>query len=310
MVARSVPAPLRRAARRIRDAWRSSSLVLLYHRVATVPHDPWGLCVRPAHFEEHLAVLARRRVVGPLAELVAAVARGRRQARRVVLTFDDGYAEVASRAVPALERHGLPATVFVTTDAIDGEREFWWDELERIVLDRQVGAGNAERIELYHALHTSLARLGPTARRACLARLLEWAGEAPLPRQSHRPLDVAGVRVLAASPCVTLGAHSVHHPYLSRLPEAEQRAEVVESRRRLEDVSGRPVVDFAYPHGDHDQRTIALVRAAGYRSACSTHAATAWARSDVFALPRVEAPDVDGEAFARWLDQWMGRAAA
>jgi peptidoglycan/xylan/chitin deacetylase (PgdA/CDA1 family) len=138
MTARRVAAPLRRAARRLRDAWRSSSLVLLYHRVAAVPHDPWGLCVRPAHFDEHLAVLARRGVVGPLAELAAAVAHGRRHARRVVLTFDDGYAVVASRAAPALERHGLPATVFVTTDAIDRAREFWWDALERVVLATDV----------------------------------------------------------------------------------------------------------------------------------------------------------------------------
>jgi peptidoglycan/xylan/chitin deacetylase (PgdA/CDA1 family) len=246
----------------------------------------------------------------------------------VVVTFDDGYAEVATRAVPMLERHRLPATVFVTTDTLDAAREFWWDELERIVLatavlppslDLRLGAerctwsvatGGAERVALYHALHAALARLAPSARQACLARLLEWAGQEGLLRPTHRPLDLAGVRALAASPCVTLGAHSVHHPYLSRLSEEEQRAEVGDSRRRLEEVSGRPVVDFAYPHGDHDRRTIALVRAAGYRSACSTQAATAWARSDAFALPRVEAPDVDGCAFERWLDQWMGRAAA
>ena len=52
----------------------------------------------------------------------------------VVVTFDDGYADNFHNAKPLLERYEIPATVFVTTGYLQDQREFWWDELERILL--------------------------------------------------------------------------------------------------------------------------------------------------------------------------------
>ena len=51
-----------------------------------------------------------------------------------MITFDDGYADVLHHAKPLLERHSVPATVFVATGAIGQRREFWWDELGGLFL--------------------------------------------------------------------------------------------------------------------------------------------------------------------------------
>jgi peptidoglycan/xylan/chitin deacetylase (PgdA/CDA1 family) len=98
--------------------------VLAYHAVGDCPpeDDPHGLWVTPEEFERQLAFLAARRRVLPLDDVVAGrVPRGR---PAVAITFDDGYRSVLEHAVPRLESHGFPATMFVPT-AFVGDRNRW-----------------------------------------------------------------------------------------------------------------------------------------------------------------------------------------
>ena len=314
----------RRLEGRARGTWhriRRASVVLLYHRVADGPSDPWSLCVRPAHFREQMAVLARRRVV-PLDALAGDVDAGRRR-RSIVVTFDDGYADFAAAALPILRTLGIPATLFVASGILDDQAEFWWDELERIVLagplpperlELAIGGArfawfaprDGDRRALYLALHRALGRVDGATRAAALRDLRAWARVGAARRESHRPLRADEVAPVARDPLVRVGAHSVSHAYLTALADAAQRAEIVDSKRRLEAIVARPVDHFSYPHGDHAPATVAHVRAAGFRVACDTVAAPVTAGADVLALPRVEVPDLAGPAFARWLAQWGG----
>ena len=101
-------------------------LILLYHRVTRLANDRWSIAVTPAHFAEHMDVLRRRATVLPLSVLDAP-ARPNARAAKVVVTFDDGYADNLHEALPVLQRFDIPATVFVSTDAVVQSREFWWD---------------------------------------------------------------------------------------------------------------------------------------------------------------------------------------
>lgn len=125
---------LGRAARRLRNQLAPGGLVLLYHRVGESGSDPFGLSVTPRHFGEHLEVLRKLGRPMSLQQLVQALRRGERPRRAVVVTFDDGYADNLHNARPLLERYDIPATVFVATGHIEDKREFWWDELDRLLL--------------------------------------------------------------------------------------------------------------------------------------------------------------------------------
>ena len=125
---------LPRAVRRLRDRFAPEGLILLYHRVADAGSDPWSLCVTPRHFAEHLEVLRKYSDPMRLQHLAQGLYRRQRAGRPVAITFDDGYADNLQNAKPLLERYDIPATVFVTTGYIGSEREFWWDELERLLL--------------------------------------------------------------------------------------------------------------------------------------------------------------------------------
>ena len=109
-------------------------LILMYHRVAEVDSDPWGLCVSPRHFSEQLEVLTEYGTPLGLSRFIQALNRGRLPPRPIVVIFDDGYIDNLSHAMPLLERYEVSATIFLVSGAMGRRREFWWDQLERVLL--------------------------------------------------------------------------------------------------------------------------------------------------------------------------------
>jgi peptidoglycan/xylan/chitin deacetylase (PgdA/CDA1 family)/SAM-dependent methyltransferase len=131
-------APARGAARPRRSGSGTGvgrALVLLYHRSAAPPQDAHALCVPPSLFQEHLDVISQLGRPISLLDLARAVEVGSVPPRAIAITFDDGYADNLLEARPALERYGVPATVFVTSGYVGAQREFWWDAIERLLLE-------------------------------------------------------------------------------------------------------------------------------------------------------------------------------
>src|SRR5262249_43149366 len=144
---------------RIRKRFQNGGAILLYHRVTRLDRDPQLLAVSPEHFAEHLDVLRRKANVVPLNKF-----RGepRLPSRAIAITFDDGYADNFVEAKPILERKEVPATVFVVSGFLGSAREFWWDELDRILLQpedaewhvEQTAAGIRRRLKYIELCNT------------------------------------------------------------------------------------------------------------------------------------------------------------
>lgn len=122
--------------------------VAMYHSVSDCPDDPYNVTVTPARLDRQLAWMSARGLRGvSMRELLAARARGTERGL-VGLTFDDGYADFASTALPVLYRWGFTATVFVLPGRLDGENA--WEPLgpRKPLLDvdgiRRVLAGGME----------------------------------------------------------------------------------------------------------------------------------------------------------------------
>src|SRR6516225_11294141 len=125
---------LRRLHQRFRR--RGGPAILMYHRIATPDVDPWGLSVSPERFAAHVETLRARRTILSMDAFVARLRSRDLPHDAVALTFDDGYSDNLCQAKPILEAADVPATVFLTTGRIGTGREFWWDELARMVLTR------------------------------------------------------------------------------------------------------------------------------------------------------------------------------
>jgi peptidoglycan/xylan/chitin deacetylase (PgdA/CDA1 family) len=299
--------------------------ILMYHRIGVESFDPWGLAVAPAHFAQQLEWLARHRTVLPLAEFAAMHREQRLPRDAVALTFDDAYACNAEIAVPMLERNGLAATIFVPAELIERGEEFWWDDLERIVLDypgpslqlagEKVMLGKREpgdrhwppdrppgtvRQRIFHSLWSKLRELEPAALAAAMEQLREQSESSANPRPTHRPMTPDEVKS-ARSTTVEIGAHSLTHPSLPRLSPAEKRHEIVDSVARCAAISGVTPRTMAYPYGDFDAESETLAEDAGFTCACTTEHAFVRPEARAFALPRRQVGDWDARRLARML---------
>jgi peptidoglycan/xylan/chitin deacetylase (PgdA/CDA1 family) len=307
---------------------RDRPIIMMYHRVARIEHDPWQLAVWPERFAEQIECLVQLRSVVPLSWLVAELARGRLPKKVAAVTFDDGYADVLTEASPVLERYTCPATVFLVTDAIGSTRAFWWDELCRIVFEpsllpteleigvagrvhrwRNIGRLKGEaknglaftRNQLHDELWRLLRTLEPEPRWETLGHLCAWAGIEVDPNSAHRALSAAEVRNMAATGFIDIGAHTMTHPALSLLDGTRQRAEIEGSRRASEELIGKPIDTFAYPFGDFDDAAAVCVRDSGLACACTTQGGRVSLHSDPMRLPRLAVGNWAGDDLTRRL---------
>lgn len=302
------------------NIFRRRQIILLYHRVARVEpeSDPWSLCVSPEHFAEHLEVL---RKCAPIT--LQQVSPTRRSfgtsGIHVAVTFDDGYVDNCQQARRLLEQYAVPATFFVVTGYIGGAREFWWDELQRIIFrpaalpaappeDWPIRWPQAEpsspRSSLYFALYQSFQSLSQEKRRDLFDRLAEWSREPLATRESHRPMTCDELSALAGSDLFEIGAHTVTHPKLSSQPVPIQQAEIRRSKAWLEELLGQPITAFSYPYGGrqhYSEKTVLAVKEAGFTRACTSFARQIGRGDTLHELPRFAITDMNGEEFERLL---------
>jgi peptidoglycan/xylan/chitin deacetylase (PgdA/CDA1 family) len=248
----------------------SRGVVLLYHRIDGTP-DVHGLGVSADVFESHLRWLRANCHVIPIEDLLGTRIEELPE-RAVALTFDDGYEDNLRVGVPLLQRFGCPAAFFLTTCGVRKEVEYWWDTLERVLLQEVTpevldlsGAGMPlrlntatadERQTAYWQLHDRLVHTTLDSRERVMDFFRRWAGSTAV---RVRPMIADEIQRLAVLPGVTIGAHTENH--LSLPDNAGTRvAELSQCQAELTRIIGREVDLFAYPYGAVDRETAALVR--------------------------------------------------
>jgi peptidoglycan/xylan/chitin deacetylase (PgdA/CDA1 family) len=269
---------------------RQGGAILCYHNVTAQPEaDPWGrlgLHMPLATFERQVRWLAANYDVLSLDELAGQLSRGGSLRGAVTLTFDDGYGGVFDHAWPLLRDLGIPATVFIVSEAPGRNEPFWWDDphvLRAYSPDRR------------HHWLTALRGDGKA-----IVRSLGPARRPATPTRCCTPADWQTLTEAVRSG-LRLGVHSATHRSLPTLDEGDLQLEVVESREVIARRTGVTPEFFAYPYGLWNDRVRRAVRGAGYRAALTLEYGHNTATADPWLLRRVSVPaGIADAAFHAW----------
>ena len=286
---------------------RRNAVVLTYHCVQRpeLPFPVWHHMEERA-FEEQIAWIARSFHCVKASQLVADLDRGRLVPNTVAITLDDGFANTLHVVLPILERHRVPATIFLAAGFMDQDRLMWPEHMVLILAathrteiefrgQRWPIDSVAGKVAAYRALVPACKQSNAAELAGFLQELEQAAGVEAHALRDHplwdpyRLMTWAEVGALASSPLIEFGAHTVNHAMLSQLDDEQARWEIAASRRMIEERTG-PVTLFAYPYGgslDYGERHQHMAREAGFSAAFSAQAGTVLPDSERFNLARV-----------------------
>jgi len=274
-------------------------IILAYHRVKEGAADPLNMTISPRDFEIQIKYLAAHYVPIRLADVWQRL--NEPGPARVVITFDDGYADNYHHALPILQRHAVPAIFFLAVGPIENRTSLWYDRICRSIFSCQ-----GEALDL-SAFGLSEKTVADDRQKAKTAKALVLYAKKNLDRhqtdalirylQRHCPGGDAGrsemltweqVREMADAG-MEFGAHTMTHAILSGLTQDEQRWEIQQSKEKIEHRLGRPIHFFSYPNGepcDYTDQTVSELESVGFRAACTLTSGDADA-GHPYALPRI-----------------------
>jgi peptidoglycan/xylan/chitin deacetylase (PgdA/CDA1 family) len=294
----------------IRALSHARGVIFTLHRVlpdAPADFSPNSILqVKPDYLDY---VIRRVRALGieivDIGEAVRRVESNGLEKKFAVFTFDDAYRDNLRYALPVLRRHQCPFTLYVPTALVDGVGEVWWQALEDIVAKQQAlavtdngeteylpAATLAEKNATYDLLYAKMREM-PEDARVALIRELGAQYDFDLDRHCRELImDWAALRAFADEQLCTLGAHTVHHYELSKLPPDQAMSEIEQSVRVIKSQFGAAPIHLSYPIGSRvaaGQREYDIAKELGFRSAVTTIPGGLYrkSRENLHALPRV-----------------------
>jgi len=269
-------------------------IILLYHRItdkSSKYHNQGRAMHHPAmHFKSEILYLKRNYQILTMDEVIRHLKSGvgfRKPA--VAITFDDGYLDNYTLACPVLKKHGVPATIYLSTGLIGTSQRIWTDQIEFMLLetrkgqlglpkllgDKELRIKTKEEKEQVSNEITEALKKRPDAERTEIMRQLFKSLEI---NDNHGKnceervmLNWDEVQKMAKNG-ITIGSHSHTHPILSRMPIQKGKEEILESKKIIEENLGIKVKHFAFPNGkeeDFNEELRDYCRDIGFESVAS-----------------------------------------
>lgn len=289
-----------------RKLWlrRGDAIALAYHRVLdendTKLGDPIAL---PVHvLVDQLLTLKKYFTIISLENFFDLSKYAREKSRHLcIITFDDGWIDSYTVALPLLKKYSIPATFFITTGYTDTYRQFWWHFLTEILRKYQ-SIPHSFQNSIYNKLLLQNISI-PNFDQLSDDTLIEWCktithkercefinnfskvlGYMPVERQAMTKNELQ--KLVESS--YTIGSHTVNHIILPFENYEDVALELAKSLSFLKKISNKLCNYFAYPNGDYSSRDIELVKKAGYQCAFTMNPGIISAdKVNYFELPRI-----------------------
>lgn len=322
----------------IRKTASASGVILMYHRIGNRKMDPWEIFVSEENFRAQLKLLKKSFNVYLLSDMTSILNREKGRRGNVFITFDDGCSDNFETALPLLDKYALPATFFIPTGILNGQSVFWWEALDSLfwnktrlpeiielgseanrfsrILSPEIQKGNATeelgwsanrepapslKCQLYLDICNWIRVQNPEEQQTITNQLMLLSGEEASANNFFNKMSSEQINKLSKNN-FEIGGHTIRHPALKYHNYPLQQEEIKGCKSKLEKITGKAVVSFAYPHGEYNGDTIHILNECGITYACTTDWGAIYPETDKLTLPRMLVRDTDLKFFRKQLD--------
>jgi peptidoglycan/xylan/chitin deacetylase (PgdA/CDA1 family) len=237
----------------------------------------------------------------------------------VVFTFDDGYKDVLTEALPIFKDENIPFVLYVTTSYPSGSTLLWWYMIDEILQHNNTISfthrdsdyhykcqSPEQKKETYNSLKTFMMDLENNQITHILKSIIGAEYNKLIESCREHLLTWDDIILLSNEPLITIGAHTINHPVLCNLSMDEAKHEILSSKEIIERYINKSVDHFAYPYGTKlhaSMREYILAKDAGYISAATTirNRVTTDYNNKMHCLPRIH---IDGNMDISQLNLW------
>lgn len=292
-------------------AARHKRLIIMYHGVRKHGQRINARHITSEHFDRQLRYFARHFNVVPLREICEMKTRGIVPGRRTIaLTFDDGFLNNLTVALPLLRQYRMPATLFLCSAAV--EDPSYVHPADLIDLIRTTGGNDKVQIgdEIFVRHHhrlmsvttgsdaTNYVRSQPLDRwhtlMNSLQQQIDFIKSVTVDEELYKLIEATSLKELTEDDLVEVGSHCHHHVDLTWLREEEVDLELALAKKVLAEHTAKPVESIAFPYGSYNRMVVNRVRALGFRYLIAGGDVPPEFSSDVF--PRIGV--LDGGSFS------------
>jgi len=277
---------------------RSSLTVFMYHSVtedATRNWGPWRYAVTPAEFEAQISAIADTYNVVTMDDVASHIGESEftLPENAAVVTFDDGYRDTLTQALPVLERHSVPATIYVTTDLLGEPHGPFEFRLAEALRNRSHPLSSSDiGIEFQDPLPNKIDLLYQFLRDKLNKNtdILEKVEQGS--PSGTAMLTNKQVQVISEHELIKIGAHGHNHVHLTTLSKSDVNKNISACISILKDTIGHSPRHFSYPYGSYNSDVISAVEELGFITAVTTRpnvCLSAELKRNHLQIPRIDA---------------------
>ena len=256
-------------------------MILLYHSV--LPNNCPSIRIRANYgiyqstFHKQALWLRKNRVVVPLDQYISELNNPIfQQLNPIAITFDDGFRETFDCILPIIQEMQLPITIFTSSGHLENGELLWFSYLKALCFESNYEFINEKTEKFFLGTIHQRQKAWKYVRSIAINTgdligfIKGLSHKYPLTSElaSHYSgLTLKQLEIAVRGNLIEFGGHTVHHPLLDQLPIEIQQREIFENKNTLSELIGKPIRFFAYPGGEYNQDTVALVKKSGYDAA-------------------------------------------